>query len=179
MDKVTPKVIRTVFGVVKLTDNRASRRFMKTLAHPATKIEILRRLEQVCPDSQRQWGKMTPHQMICHLGDSFRMVMGAKAVRPRGTALQQVIMKWGALYVPRPQPKGLRTLPEVDQDIGGTKPVDFKLDLNALVLLLHDFTERPRCAKRPLHPIFGRLTEREWMRWGYLHMDHHLRQFGV
>jgi hypothetical protein len=29
------------------------------------------------------------------------------------------------------------------------------------------------------HPIFGELTEREWMRWGYLHTDHHFRQFGV
>jgi hypothetical protein len=33
-------------------------------------------------------------------------------------------------------------------------------------------------AGRPAHPIFGRMTEAEWMRWGYLHTDHHLRQFG-
>jgi hypothetical protein len=29
------------------------------------------------------------------------------------------------------------------------------------------------------HPIFGELTDSERMRWGYLHMDHHLRQFGA
>lgn len=152
---------------------------MKTLAHPATKTEILRRLQQVRPDSQRQWGKMTPHQMICHLSDAFRMVMGAKAVKPRGGTLQQVIMKWGAMYAPIPWPKGFKTLPEVDQAKGGTKPVDFQQDLNALVLLIEAFTERPQGTQWPVHPIFGRLTEREWMRWGYLHMDHHLRQFGV
>jgi hypothetical protein len=28
------------------------------------------------------------------------------------------------------------------------------------------------------HPIFGRITRAEWLRWGYLHADHHLRQFG-
>jgi len=27
-------------------------------------------------------------------------------------------------------------------------------------------------------PIFGPLTRAEWLRWGYLHADHHLRQFG-
>jgi hypothetical protein len=31
----------------------------------------------------------------------------------------------------------------------------------------------------PPHPILGRLSRGQWMRWGYRHMDHHLRQFGV
>ena len=30
----------------------------------------------------------------------------------------------------------------------------------------------------PRHPIFLDLTQTQWMRWGYLHADHHLRQFG-
>ncbi|HEV2663419.1 MAG TPA: DUF1569 domain-containing protein [Blastocatellia bacterium] len=29
------------------------------------------------------------------------------------------------------------------------------------------------------HPYFGAMSESQWMRWGYLHCDHHLRQFGV
>lgn len=28
------------------------------------------------------------------------------------------------------------------------------------------------------HPLFGSLNRREWMRRGWLHNDHHLRQFG-
>ena len=152
---------------------------MKTLAHPATRTDILKRLQRVRPDSQRQWGKMTSHQMICHPSDAFRMVMGGKVAKPRGTALQQIVIKWGAMYAPMPWPKGFKTLPEVDQDIGGTKPVDFQQDMNALVLLIEEFTEGRRGAEWNAHPIFGRLTEQEWMRWGYLHTDHHLRQFGV
>jgi hypothetical protein len=31
----------------------------------------------------------------------------------------------------------------------------------------------------PTHPIFGRMSEAAWMRWAYLHTDHHLRQFGA
>jgi hypothetical protein len=29
------------------------------------------------------------------------------------------------------------------------------------------------------HPIFGAMSAGDWLRWGYLHMDHHLRQFGA
>jgi hypothetical protein len=29
------------------------------------------------------------------------------------------------------------------------------------------------------HPAMGRLSAAEWGRWGYRHMDHHLRQFGL
>ena len=31
----------------------------------------------------------------------------------------------------------------------------------------------------PAHPFFGAMSSSAWLRWGYLHMDHHLRQFGV
>jgi len=34
------------------------------------------------------------------------------------------------------------------------------------------------CETRP-HPIFGWMSEASWMRWAYLHTDHHLRQFGA
>jgi prephenate dehydrogenase len=30
----------------------------------------------------------------------------------------------------------------------------------------------------PSHPMFGPMSPEDWMRWGYLHADHHLRQFG-
>ena len=29
------------------------------------------------------------------------------------------------------------------------------------------------------HPIFGPLSHAEWMTWGWRHVDHHLRQFGL
>jgi uncharacterized protein DUF1569 len=29
------------------------------------------------------------------------------------------------------------------------------------------------------HPAFGPMTRTHWMRYAYLHTDHHLRQFGL
>jgi hypothetical protein len=51
--------------------------------------------------SQRQWGTMTPNEMLCHLADALRGPLG----------------------------------------------------------------DRP-------------MTENDWLRWWYMHTDHHLRQFG-
>jgi hypothetical protein len=48
-----------------------------------------------------------------------------------------------------------------------------------LETLLARFTAAERDFRWQRHPIFGVMTEQEWLRWGYLHMDHHLRQFGL
>ena len=86
---------------------------MKTLARPRDTAELLQRVRALRPDSVRRWGRMSVHQMVCHLCDGFRMGMGEKPVR------------------------------------------------------------------RQIHPLFGRMSEAAWLRWGYLHVDHHLRQFGA
>ncbi len=70
-------------------------------------------------------------------------------------------------------------MPEMDQEIGGTRPVEFDGDVRELRRLLERFTRQPRDFSWRPHPIFGEMTEKDWMRWGYLHMDHHFRQFGV
>ena len=38
------------------------------------------RLLTVTPQSPRQWGSMSPHEMICHLTDSFRAMLGQRPV---------------------------------------------------------------------------------------------------
>jgi len=70
-------------------------------------------------------------------------------------------------------------VPECDAKVGGTRPAELARDLSELHLLLVRFSKRPRDFEYADHPIFGKMTEAEWQRWGYLHMDHHLRQFGA
>ena len=52
---------------------------MKPLSNNLDKQEVLQRLRQVKPESARGWGKMTAAQMICHLNDSFKSVMGERS----------------------------------------------------------------------------------------------------
>jgi hypothetical protein len=57
-------------------------------------------------------------------------------------------------------------------------PADFTEDLARAEALMEAFVARAGSSDWPAHPIFGRLSDAAWMRWGYLHLDHHLRQFG-
>lgn len=148
---------------------------MPSLAHPAVRERLLARIAAVQPDSPRQWGRMTSHGMLCHLADSFLGVTGDRPIQPAVSLMGRTLMKWGALYLPFPWPKGVPTRPEVDQEKNGTRPGDFDQDKARLTKAFHRFASHDMSGRA--HPIFGPLTNAQWQRWGYLHLDHHLRQF--
>ncbi len=152
---------------------------MKSLTQPACRQEIQARLAAIHPDSPRLWGRMSAPQMICHLNDSFLGAMGDKVVEiPSGFSLWPTF-KWIPLYMPRHWPQGVPTRPEVDQFRGGTPPAHFETDMRELLRSLDKFCAQPRSFQFRPHPMFRRMTDAQWMRWGYLHTDHHLRQFGA
>jgi hypothetical protein len=107
------------------------------------------------------------------------MAMGEKPVSDAGGRLQRTLVKWIALYLPLRWPPGIPTRPEVDQQVAGTRPVEFAADVAELEALLELITTREKGFDWPVHPIFGRLSHAAWLRWAYLHTDHHLRQFGA
>ena len=153
---------------------------MKSLANNDDKQEVLIRMQRLQPGSQRRWGKMTPHQMICHLNDSFKSVIGEREMNgDKSNLLTRSVVRWIALYAPLKWPHGVRTMPENDQEQGGTPPEDFARDLNDLMAMIERVTRPNRDFQWRRHPLFAEMSERDWMRWGYLHADHHLRQFGV
>lgn len=152
---------------------------MAHLGNPAVRQEILQRIAGLRPETQPVWGRMSAHQMLCHLTDSFRVAMGEKEASAAGGLLQRSLVKWVALYMPSPWPHGVPTRPEVEQGVGGTAPSDFRSDRIDLIFAIERFSDPNRDFRWAVHPIFGRLSEREWLRWGYLHTDHHLRQFAL
>ncbi len=152
---------------------------MKTLARTADKAEILGRLRGLRPESARRFGRMSVHPMLCHLADAFRMALGQKAVRIVASPFQRTFVKGFALYVPLPWPEGrLPTSPELDQEHGGTRPVDFARDLAEVEALIAWVTAPGLPLRLQVHPVFGAMSDAAWLRWAYLHTDHHLRQFG-
>jgi hypothetical protein len=152
---------------------------MKTLHNQQDKAEILERLRKIQPSSSRQWGKMTSHQAICHLMDSFRLATGEKAASAVDNVFTRSVVKWIAVHTPLPWVRGVKTMPEMDQEIGGTPPVEFERDRRELAAMIERFAAQPRDFRFGSHPFFGEMTDAEWMVWGYRHCDHHLRQFGV
>jgi hypothetical protein len=150
---------------------------MRTLADHRERAELLRRLRLLRPDQARRWGRMTAHQMVCHLSDAFRMATGEKVVGSEATLYNRTVLKWLALWAPVPWPPGIRTRYELDALQGGTPPAGFAEDLAEVEAQLERFLATP-LDRRP-HPYFGPLSLAAWLRWGWLHTDHHLRQFGA
>ncbi len=150
---------------------------MKSLRNDRNRHEVLDRLARLGVDAHRRWGKMSAHQMVCHLSDALRAALGEKHVAPSVTLFKRSVLKPLALWVPIRWPRGFKTHPETDQELGGTTPVEFASDLQQLRTLFDRFCNW-RGEYAP-HGMFGQMSRRERMRHAYLHFDHHLRQFGV
>jgi hypothetical protein len=150
---------------------------MKTLAKIPDLTSIRVRFAGLTANDKAAWGSMTVGQMVCHCTDSFLYPLGERSAETApAPPIPRSWMKWLALQSPMQWPRGVRSIPEMIQGVGGTPPKDFATDRRALLLTLDRFAEKN--GNWPRHPIFGEMTEADWMRWGYLHADHHLRQFG-
>lgn len=150
---------------------------MRTLANSSDSVLLSQRLRTVTTTDVGVWGRMTAHQMLCHLTDSFLWASGQKAVSPVRGFLPRTALKSLVLYFPIQWPRNVPTRPELKQGRGGTPAADFPLDRDRLLDLLHQFVNDPNLARQK-HVLFGSMSRKDWLRWGYLHTDHHLRQFG-
>lgn len=152
---------------------------MKSLRNPKDVGEVISRSQSLAPQTPRRWGKMSATQMLCHVNDGFRLYMGEICAAPLGFPYPSKLLKWGCLWVPVQWPTGFRTVPEVDQQRIGAPPASFQKALADLSVLLNRFAGLTDDFAWPVHPFLGQMSRAEWMRLGYLHTDHHLRQFGV
>jgi hypothetical protein len=148
---------------------------MKALSNPAVASALAARLERLTPEQSREWGTISPHQMLAHLADAADAVMQRRSF-PRASRAPSRLLKYAALYLPRPWPHGIQA---------GARPADHVLDVDAFasertraVAALSELAA-PDALLAPEHPLFGSMTRGDWLRWAYLHTDHHLRQFGL
>lgn len=150
---------------------------MKSLGNPQDTQGILSRIGKVRTDSRRAWGKMSAPQMICHLSDAFRVALGERQFTPQDNLFTRTLLKWGGLWVPVPWPHGFQGPPEIDALAAGTPPGQLEADRLELCAYVERFATKPPSLASNKSAVFGKMSIADWMRWGYLHTDHHLRQF--
>lgn len=149
----------------------------KTLANAGDREEIARRFATLTHEAVRRWGSMSVGGMVCHVDDSYQVVMGDRPFSCAKLAIPQGMAKFFALRSPMRWPRNLKTGDSVRQGGGGTPPADFMRDRARLVETFGRFCNCTTLIE--VHPFFGPMTTVDWMRWGYLHADHHLRQFSA
>jgi hypothetical protein len=151
---------------------------MRTVADPIVLQSLIDRLLALADESQRRWGTLTAHEMLCHLGDAAEMVL---RIRPRTAPIParfRPAMKYLWLWAAIPWPHGVRTNPMHDPKARGTKPSIFEKDRERAIAGIRGIASAKPGELEPAHGLFGKMSVRDWQRWAYRHTDHHLRQFG-
>jgi len=149
---------------------------MKTLFDADTRAEVLERLGQLTPDTERQWGKMSPTQMMEHAARALEMASGKRPMKWHiiGKALSWYFKKefLGEKPFNKNRPTGPDFIIKDQPDFESTR-----VRLSELITEFHDLGESGTDGN--IHGFFGPLTGKQWGETQYKHLDHHFRQFGV
>jgi len=144
---------------------------------PEVKTEVLQRISRLDPTAKNHWGKMNVRQMLRHCQEGLQISYGDIRPSPKKNWMVQQLMRWFIFHTDIPTPKAKAiTFPEIDQVLRNSDPPDFENEKRRLTEMLQQYPARKMQASSPL---LGRMSEQNWARLNYTHLDHHLRQFGV
>ena len=150
---------------------------MKNIFDANVSAEYIERINQLSPESQPLWGKMSVGQMLAHCNVAYEMVYTDK--HPKPNALMGFIIKLAAknmVVSEKPFKKNGRTAPQFLM----TEEKEFEAEKARLI----DFIKKTQQLGaehfdgKESHS-FGKLTKQEWNNMFAKHLDHHLSQFGV
>jgi len=137
----------------------------------ATFFERINRLNAT---EKPSFGKMNPHQMVCHCADQIRLALGTLKTVEHGALKPKEVFAYHNEGKTVPTPKGM------DQVAGdGTKPTIFNDDIDTLKEHIIEFSNLDDNFEFGQHPYFGELTKEKWTSLTIYHLDHHLKQFNV
>jgi hypothetical protein len=148
----------------------------RSIRHPDGRQAILDRVSRLTPQNARQWGRMNPDQLLPHLAAGVRLALGElKSPDTPPPAIVGTLKRWIAIHV-IPWPKGRIQAPT---GAFSTPSVGWEDDRRRLVDAIERFAATPPDKLAYSHPMFGRMTARDWDVLQYRHIDHHLRQFSA
>jgi hypothetical protein len=149
---------------------------MKTLFDKDTHAEVIDRLGQLTAKTERQWGKMSPGQMMEHTAIALEMATGDVPMKQAFIGKAIGWMFKGKFLGEQPFPKNSPTGPTLiikdEPDFEATRE-----RLSTLIGKFHSLGESGTDGN--IHGFFGPLNGKQWGETQYKHVDHHLRQFGV
>jgi len=149
---------------------------MNSLFDPEVFQHTVSRIEGLQSSATRQWGKMTPAQMLEHAARVVEMACGKgpqKQIWP-GKLLSWTFRRsfFGEKPFGKNAPTGRDFVIKNEPDFGAAK--------NRLLALMRELQSKgERGCDGNVHTFFGRMSGAQWGVTQYKHLDHHLRQFGA
>jgi hypothetical protein len=138
----------------------------------AYRASLHTRFRGLKPDAVRQWGSMSPSQMLHHINTALAVSTGELTLPEQKAPLPRGVMKFLVLNLP--WPKGAPTAPP----FLATGMYDFNAERDRCLALI-DQVAALDLNGTVQHPMFGRMSGAEVSRLQAKHLNHHLKQFGL
>jgi len=147
---------------------------MKNIFNQRDFDEVKTRIKLLTAASPRAWGKMTVEQMVVHCTVQLKMALGEIDGRTQGPSfMRSALAKW-LIFSSIPWPKGAGSATEMNVELNQFQYNGMENSKNELL----GYIDKVKVVTHfSPHPLFGQLSQKEWGRLIYKHLDHHLKQF--
>lgn len=149
---------------------------MKNIHNPTDRADIIARLNRLSPNAERRWGTMNVEEMLWHCRCQLELALGVISSSSKAKGLIATPLgRWLSLYT-APWPRGAITAPQMNVGKVNPQVQSFEKEHKLLLERLEQTVARERLQP---HPLFGEISQKDWGRLIWKHLDHHLRQFGM
>ena len=149
---------------------------MKTIFDDDVRRELTGRLNKLTAENRPLWGKMSPAQMLKHCRLWEEMIHQNQVFKGPliGRLIGRLILK-NVLKTPEFR-KNSPTIPEM---VVTETNINLNEERRQLITLVNSYPQYNWPDNSFIHPFFGKMTREQIGILVWLHLDHHLRQFGV
>lgn len=148
----------------------------KNMLTPGVAEELISRANKLNKTNVPIWGKMNATEMLLHCNRANMQLLTENQPYVKPT-IKEYALRLLALYIAPKFPKNRRGATANDTH-GLIQDVLFEEQKVEFVRIVGQLAQ-PGIQFRLLHPSFGYLTTKQWGLAAWMHLDHHLRQFGV
>lgn len=148
---------------------------MSTLFDQPVKDKMFERVNKLSAASPRKWGKMNASQMLKHMSAAFALPVSKEHPKKESIyyLMANPVSRW-LMFDVIPWPHAMLPSPEA---ILVKDDPDFESARAGFMAAINNFLTAPEFPGS--HPVFGSMDKTNWGKLMTVHLDHHLRQFGV
>lgn len=141
--------------------------------------DILKKLDELEPNTKPKWGKMSAQRMVEHLTDTLDLAIANIENVVLEIPEDKVSKAQGFIHSEHPMPKNFEaTFAPSDK---GTRNDSIDLAIDEFAMKWVDFENyfESNPEQKTLHPNFGELDLELWRKLNAKHIKHHFEQFGL
>ena len=149
---------------------------MNSIFDQSTNDAFIKRINLLNEDSKPLWGKMNVSQMLSHCQAPIDLALGN--LKLKSNFIMRILGKLFKSKILNATRFKINSITVTE--FLRNESCDFEQNKLALIQKISMFASLGHAAiKNSKHPIFGNLSFEEWDKLQTMHLDHHLKQFGV